>query len=119
MKGSRTFFRVALAIFKSSEKEILSLSDPMEIFQVVQSAPKKLIDASALVDECFTRRFRLTQARVEELRAARRTAIREEKDRLSMLAIRGNAQSGSNGLSTARATTPLPTSWRNLKHTFK
>ncbi|EEH08476.1 GTPase activating protein gyp3 [Histoplasma capsulatum G186AR] len=118
-EGSRTFFRVALAIFKSSEKEILSLSDPMEIFQVVQSAPKKLIDASALVDECFTRRFRLTQARVEELRAARRTAIREEKDRLSMLASRGNAQSGSNGLSTARATTPLPTSWRNLKHTFK
>ncbi|PGG96018.1 hypothetical protein GX51_08029 [Blastomyces parvus] len=118
-EGSRTFFRVALAIFKSSEKEILSLSDPMEIFQVVQSAPKKLIDASALADECFVRRFRLTQARVEELRAARRAAIREEKGRLSMLTGRGNGHSGSNGPSIARATTPLPTSWRNLKNTFK
>ncbi|KKZ66940.1 hypothetical protein EMCG_07368 [[Emmonsia] crescens] len=116
-EGSRTFFRVALAIFKSSEKEILSLSDPMEIFQIVQSAPKKLIDASALADECFTRRFRLTQARVEELRAARRTAIREEKDRLSMLAGRGNAHSGSNSPSIAQTTTP--TAWRSLKHTFK
>ncbi|KAL2369500.1 hypothetical protein RJ035_001601 [Blastomyces gilchristii] len=118
-EGSRTFFRVALAIFKSSEKEILSLSDPMEIFQVVQAAPKKLIDASALADECFARRFRLTQARVEELRAARRAAIREEKDRLSVLAGRSNGHCGSNGPPIARATTPLPTSWRNLKHTFK
>ncbi|OAX84551.1 hypothetical protein ACJ72_01070 [Emergomyces africanus] len=118
-EGSRTFFRVALAIFKSSEKEILDLSDPMEIFQVVQSAPKKLIDASALADECFTRRFRLSQARVEELRATRRAAIREEKDRLSILAGRGNAHSGSNVPSIGRATTPLPTAWRNLKHSFK
>ncbi|PGH04865.1 hypothetical protein AJ79_06950 [Helicocarpus griseus UAMH5409] len=119
-EGSRTFFRVALAIFKSSEKEILALNDPMEIFQIVQSAPKKLIDASALADECFARKFRLTQTRVEELRAARKKAIREEKDRLSLLAGGGNFHAGLNGPSLARTTSPLPTAWRSLKkHTFK
>ncbi|KAK2730834.1 hypothetical protein FQN55_005421 [Onygenales sp. PD_40] len=117
-EGSRTFFRVALAIFKSCEKDILAVSDPMEIFQIVQTAPKKLIDANALADECFNRRFRLTQARVDELRSARKKAIREDKDRLSLLT--GRANPGFNNPHATQAASPLPTAWRSLKkHTFK
>ncbi|EEH44522.1 uncharacterized protein PADG_00811 [Paracoccidioides brasiliensis Pb18] len=121
-EGSRTFFRVALAIFKSSEKEILAVNDPMEIFQIVQSAPKKLLDASSVADDCFARRFRLSQARVEELRAARRKAIREDKGRLSLLLSgKGNLQAGSNEPpSSARTSSPRSTAWKSLKkHTFR
>ncbi|KAI5283428.1 hypothetical protein KEM55_001568 [Ascosphaera atra] len=84
-EGSRTFFRVGLGIFKSCEKSILSVSDPMEIFLIVQMAPKKLLDANTFVDDCFARKHhRLSQQRVEYLRDARRRAIHAEKERLSI-----------------------------------
>ncbi|KAI5305406.1 palmitoyltransferase swf1 [Ascosphaera pollenicola] len=85
-EGSRTFFRVGLGIFKSCEKAILSVSDSSEIFQIVQKAPKRLLDANALIDECFVKKHhRISQQRVESLRNSRRRGLRAKKQRLSML----------------------------------
>ncbi|PGH06075.1 hypothetical protein AJ80_08243 [Polytolypa hystricis UAMH7299] len=118
-EGSRTFFKTSLAIFRSGEKDILSLSDPMEIFQAVQAAPKKLLDANTLVDGLFTRRFRLTQSRVDELRAARRSAIREEKERISIFASLGNVDEVRPSTS-ANNNSPAGGAWKSLKnHAFK
>jgi len=85
-EGSKTFFRVALAIFKASEKEILAVSDPTEVFQIVQTVPKRLLDVNSLLEDSFTRRYRVGQRRINSLREARRAAIREEKMRLSLIA---------------------------------
>ena len=85
-EGSKTFFRVALAIFKASEKEILAVSDPTEVFQIVQTVPKRLLDVNSLLDDSFSRRYRVGQSRINSLREARRAAIREEKMRLSLIA---------------------------------
>lgn len=90
-EGSRTFFRVGLGIFKSCEKAILSVSDSSEIFQIVQKAPKKLLDANALIDECFVKKHhRISQQRVENLRNSRRRGLRAKKERLSMLGPKGS-----------------------------
>ena len=80
-EGSKTFFRVALAIFKACEKQILTVSDPMEVFQVIQTGPKKLLDANSVMEECFARKLRVGQSRVEDLRASRRAAMREKQER--------------------------------------
>ena len=48
-EGSRTMFRVALTIFKLGEQRIKDVSDPMELFQVVQSLPRGMLDAGAFV----------------------------------------------------------------------
>lgn len=48
-EGSRTLFRVALTIFKLGEQRIKDVSDPMELFQVVQNLPKGMLDAGAFV----------------------------------------------------------------------
>ena len=48
-EGSRTLFRVALTIFKLGEQRIKDVSDPMELFQVVQSLPRGMLDAGAFV----------------------------------------------------------------------
>jgi len=85
-EGSKTFFRVALAIFKASEKEILAVSDPTEVFQIVQTVPKRLLDVNSLLDDSFSRRYRVGQNRINSLREARRAAIREEKMRVSLIA---------------------------------
>lgn len=85
-EGSKTFFRVALAIFKASEKEILAVSDPTEVFQIVQTVPKRILDVNSLLEDSFTRRYRVGQGRINSLREARRAAIREEKMRLSLIA---------------------------------
>lgn len=55
-EGSKTLFRIALAIFKVGEAEIRAVHDPMEIFQVVQTIPRRLVDANALLEACYKRR---------------------------------------------------------------
>ena len=55
-EGSRTLFRVALAIFKLGENEIKNVSDPMEIFQVVQGLPRKMQAVGPLLEEACGRR---------------------------------------------------------------
>lgn len=125
-EGSKTFFRVSLAIFKACEKDILAVTDPMEAFQIVQTVPKKLLDANTLIDECFVRRHRVGQGRIEELRAQRRTAVREEKLRRSVAFSKGQLHSGTDDF-TSRSRTPVPGlehrvvgSWRHLKqHAFR
>ncbi|QQK47277.1 GTPase activating protein (Gyp3), putative [Penicillium digitatum] len=125
-EGSKTFFRVSLAIFKSCEKDILAVTDPMEAFQIVQSVPKKLLDANTLLDECFVRRHRVGQGRIEELRAQRRAAIREEKLRRSVAFGKGQLHSKTDDF-TDRSPTAIPGvehrvvgSWRHLKqHAFR
>ena len=54
-EGSRTLFRIALAIFKLGESEIKNVSDPMEIFQVVQGLPRKMQAIGPLLDVACNR----------------------------------------------------------------
>ncbi|KAI8366106.1 rab-GTPase-TBC domain-containing protein [Radiomyces spectabilis] len=56
-EGANVLFRVALAIFKMSENVVLALDDPLEIFQVIQNVPKRMINCQLVmeVDICVTR----------------------------------------------------------------
>ncbi|CAD6447239.1 fc0f66ac-a951-4232-9d9f-bcaa81067227-CDS [Sclerotinia trifoliorum] len=81
-EGSKTLFRIALAIFKVGEQEIRAVSDPMEIFQVVQTIPRRLVDANGLMDACFRRRNgfgHISQETIEQRRAERRKGYAEER----------------------------------------
>jgi len=83
-EGSKTLFRIALTIFKVGEAEIKAVNDPMEIFQVVQTIPRRLIDANALMEACFKRRNgfgHLSQETIEKGRAERRRGYAEERER--------------------------------------
>ncbi|KAL6910140.1 hypothetical protein GGI43DRAFT_419662 [Trichoderma evansii] len=74
-EGSKTLFRVALAIFKLGEAEIKAIGDPMEMFGVVQSLPRKMLDANKVLETCFKRRNgfnHLSQEVIEERRQERR-----------------------------------------------
>lgn len=125
-EGSKTFFRVSLAIFKACERDILGVSDPMEVFQVVQTVPKKLLDANALLEDCFLRRHRVGQGRIEELRAARRTAARQEKMRRSVAFSKGQIQPATDDFPVrprqghSAIEHRVVDSWRQLKsHRFR
>lgn len=74
-EGSKTLFRIALAVFKLGEGEIRAVSDPMEIFQVVQTIPRRLVDANILMEACYRRRNgfgHLSQDTIDAKRAQRR-----------------------------------------------
>lgn len=125
-EGSKTFFRVSLAIFKACERDILAVSDPMEVFQVVQTVPKKLLDANTLLEECFVRKNRVGQGRIEELRASRRVAVRQEKLRRSVAFSKGQIPSATDDFTvrsrnqTPRVEERVVHSWRQLKqHAFR
>jgi len=85
-EGSRTLFRIALTIFKTGEPEIKGVKDPMEIFQTVQTIPRRLIDANVLMESCFKRRNgfgHISQESVEQKRAERRVLVNLEKEKLA------------------------------------
>ncbi|KZF19696.1 RabGAP/TBC [Xylona heveae TC161] len=85
-EGSKTVFRIALAIFKVGEDDIKAVSDPMEIFQVVQTIPRRLIDASALMAACFKRRNgfgHISQETIEARRKERRALFAQERSRIN------------------------------------
>lgn len=82
-EGSKTLFRVALAIFKLGESEIRAVSDPMEMFGVVQGLPRHLLDCNMLMEATFRRRNgfgHLSQESIEEKRRERRDAFKEARN---------------------------------------
>ncbi|KAI1504486.1 RabGAP/TBC [Biscogniauxia marginata] len=86
-EGSKTLFRIALAIFKLGEAEIRSVGDPMEIFQVVQTIPRKIINANGLMEACFKRRNgfgHLSQETIEQKRQERRNYVKAEKEKMAL-----------------------------------
>jgi len=78
-EGSRTLFRVALAIFKLGEQRIKSVGDSMELFQVVQSLPRGMLDAGALMGVC--RRGGVSSEWIEARRWERREWYARERTR--------------------------------------
>lgn len=101
-EGSKTLFRIALTIFKVGEVEIKAVSDPMEIFQTVQTIPRKLVDANALLEACFKRRNgfgHLSQEAIEKGRAQRRKGYADERARAAGgVEGGGGAGEGSPGM---------------------
>jgi hypothetical protein len=101
-EGSKTLFRVALAIFKSSETTIKAVSDPMEIFQLVQSLPRGMLDANALMETCFRKRGGfggLSQDVVEKRREEGRVATRNGRTLTagSNVEVRGRGDTDVSG----------------------
>lgn len=82
-EGSKALFRIALAIFKAGESQIQKVSDPMEIFQVVQTIPRSMLDCNALLEVCFRRRggfVGISQGEIEIRRAQKRRQVKEGID---------------------------------------
>ena len=82
-EGSKTLFRIALTIFKLGEGEIRAVTDPMEIFQVVQTIPRRLVDANQVLEACYRKRGGfggLSQEKIEGRREERRRGYREERE---------------------------------------
>ncbi len=76
--GSKTLFRVALAVFKLGEQRIKDVSDSMEIFQVVQALPRGMLDVGVLMKVAW-RRGGVNHDWVERKRRERRTRYAWER----------------------------------------
>lgn len=55
-EGSKILFRMALTILKIGEPQILASQEFIEIFQIVQSLPRDMLDPGVLIEACFRRR---------------------------------------------------------------
>ncbi|KAK9451805.1 rab-GTPase-TBC domain-containing protein [Limtongia smithiae] len=70
-EDSKVFFRIALTVFKIAEPQIISMLDPMEVFQIIQTVPRCLLDASGLMQACFRRDNGFGHISQEELNSRR------------------------------------------------
>jgi len=99
-EGSKTLFRIALAIFKTGEAEIRAVREDMEVFQVVQTIPRRLVDASALMEGCFKRRNgfgHLSQEVIDLRRFERRKVLADERARAAGAVAAAEAGIGVGG----------------------
>ncbi|KAI9791428.1 MAG: hypothetical protein M1833_001533 [Piccolia ochrophora] len=81
-EGSKTLFRISLAIFKLVDPVLRVVRDPMELFQVMQTAPRKLLDPNVLMQACYRRRNgfgHLSQSQVDAKRREWRERVQREK----------------------------------------
>ncbi|KXL44436.1 hypothetical protein M433DRAFT_155647 [Acidomyces richmondensis BFW] len=91
-EGSKTLFRVALAIFRAGERQILSVSDPMEIFQVVQTIPRAMLDVNTLMEVSFGGRRKggfgsVSQKEIDRRRLERRQEVKDGVSHLHESAV--------------------------------
>jgi len=98
-EGSRVLFRVALAVFKLGEEEIRRISDPMEVFQVVQTLPRHMIAVGVLMGKACARGG-VSQSWVERRRAERRGFF--ERQRVLERARKEGAGAGGEGAERKR-----------------
>ena len=81
-EGSRTLFRVAVAIFKIGEQRIKSVNESMEMFQVVQGLPREILDVGTLLSVAM-KRGGISQEWVERRRTERRKWYAKERARVT------------------------------------
>lgn len=81
-EGSRTLFRVAIAIFRLGEQRIKRVKEPMEMFQVVQGLPREMLDVSLLLDVAL-RRGAVSQEWVDKRRWERKRWYAMERAKLT------------------------------------
>lgn len=84
-EGSKSVFRIGLAIFKTGEQDIRAIKDNMEVFQIVQAIPRRMLDINGLMETCFKRRsgFGHVNQQLVDLRRIDRREVtrREQKER--------------------------------------
>ena len=101
-EGSKTLFRVAIAIFKIGEQRIRQVSDSMEMFQVVQSLPRELLDVGSLMNVAF-RRGGVSHDWIEKKRNERRHWYAAQRARISGAVMTGDHDEDSVTANSRRA----------------
>ena len=81
-EGSRTLFRVAIAIFKLGEQRIKSVKESMELFQMVQSLPREMLDVRLLLTVAL-KRGGVSQEWVDQRRSERKQWYARERARMA------------------------------------
>ena len=92
-EGSKTLFRIALTVFKIGEPQIGAVNDPVEIFQVVQTIPRRLVDAGAIIKACYRRRNgfgHISQETIDQRRQDRRDAFAAERAAIARGGVRAS-----------------------------
>lgn len=81
-EGSKMLFRIALAIFKVGEQRIKEVNDSMELFQVVQTLPRGMLDIGLLL-AISCRRGGISQEWIGKKRKDRRAWYANERARVA------------------------------------
>lgn len=87
-----------MAVFKTGEPQIKAVSDPMEIFQVVQTIPRRIIDAGALIEACYRRRNgfgHISQETIDVRRQDRRDTFAAERAAIAKGGVRASKDDAS------------------------
>eukprot|EP01136_Pigoraptor_vietnamica_P020847 Opistho-1_new@70311 len=67
-EGPKVLFRIALAIFKVREHELVAIKDPSALYNTVKNLPHTMVDCHALMQEAFHAIGPLSTRKINALR---------------------------------------------------
>ncbi|KAI9243550.1 rab-GTPase-TBC domain-containing protein [Phascolomyces articulosus] len=101
IEGSKVLFRVALTIIKMNEKRIWSLDDPIEIFPVLQSMPRRLVNCHRFMECVFSKTG--VGADISTAEIERRRVLFRDRRKQQRVAATVAAQAASAATTTTSA----------------
>jgi hypothetical protein len=73
-EGCAVLFRIALALIKMHEAQLLSIAEPLMLFQAMQVMPKKMLDCHQLMEACFKKYSHITKLTDTDISRRRKDA---------------------------------------------
>lgn len=77
-EGAKVLFRVALALFKMKEEELLATQQVWEVVSIFQTATRHLFDPDALLKVAFEKLGSMTTQTIAKQRSKQQVAVMEE-----------------------------------------
>ncbi|CDW83987.1 tbc domain-containing protein [Stylonychia lemnae] len=85
LKGTKTIFRISLALLHLMKNELMQTTDFAEIFEILEAFPRKLIDEKTLLQTAEIRKYKIKNRVISRMRAEKREAVEKELQKLVLV----------------------------------
>ena len=78
LDGFQVIFKVAMALLKLNEEELLSTQDEAEIFMLLKDIPRRVFDGKTLCEVATTKFISINQKKISDLRQKYYQPVKED-----------------------------------------
>ncbi len=77
LKGTKTIFRVSLALLHLMKQNLMNTRDFAEIFETLESFPRKMIDVRTLIQTSEMSKYKIKNRQIRKEREVKRLIVED------------------------------------------
>lgn len=82
LKGPKIIFRISLALLHLMKKDLMRSKDFAEIFETLESYPRKVIDVNTLIQTAEMQKYKIKARTIRDRRAVMREQVEEQLQKM-------------------------------------